>query len=368
MNNFTVPEVSSLDTNEIKDLFSISKIPEQIRIVQLVGIPVRIELSSDNYVEIKSSEEEFNMKDYSKLFKELLNYFYGTTYLFGFVDNDGCLKIYDAYTNENFLSQLDLFYLEKKYYLPIVNPIAEGNFTFKDAIEILNKKINGEKIQPETIHFLPSVYINDKRTVTVKKDSVFSKVIYGQKKEYQTWNGCYGTTNYNPPAVYTPSKKEEKPEVYKVSTKLERTQVYNETLRNIKAYMKSHEKEISEECKEWWDKYGKGIVYLYAIHTLPATRQIVYDYCLDYYLPIEENSKSITLKWSYLFIDMFEEMYPSETKLKYTVDDYYFFETIFKEEIIEFDKFFVKETNLKDDWRYCQNCYDTIGSLYDDLY
>ena len=55
---------------------------------------------------------------------------------------------------------------------------------------------------------------------------------------------------------------------------------------------------------------------------------------------------------------MFGEVFQGtlETKkIKITSDFYSMFALFFKEELIEFDKFFVKETDKTKDWRYCEN-------------
>lgn len=368
MKNFTVPEVSSLDTNEIKDLFSVSKIPEKLRIIQLTGTPVRIELNVDRYVEIQSTVGKIKLKDYSKLFEKLLDYFYNTTYLYG-VANDGYLNFYDVYTNENFLSTLDMIFLEQHFGFPIVNPIAEGNFSFSYLLEVLNKKINGEKIKVEEIHLLPSVYIDDKREKKAIKPEINNAIIYGEKKAYKVWDGTTPTIPQTIAPKTKPENKQKKKRVFLLTTKLERATIFNEVYKNILKRIDDHKNEMTEECKSWWKKYGKGITYLYAIHTLPQTRQIVYDYAKSYYLPIEENSNSLELKWAELFIDFFEEEYPDETKIDYDTEDFYMFAYIFKDELTVFDQFFVKETDIKDDWRYCQNSFNSIGGLYDyDIY
>lgn len=356
---FAVPEVSSLDTNEIKDLSLISQRPEQIRIVQLLGIPVRIELNVDNYVEIKSYKE-LKLKDYSKLFENLLSYFYNTTYLFGFVNNEN-LYIYDIYTNENFLSTFDFEFLESNFNLPIVKPIIEGSFTVSYLIELLNKKVNGEKMDFSTIHFLPTVYINDKRETITKKNTI-SKIIFGEKKAYSVWTGSYNTYagNNSLYTAYVPKNET----VYTLTTKEERASIFSETYKNVSKYFQEHEKEATEQCKEWWKKYGKTFTHLYSIHTLPKTRKLVYDYSKSFTTTVASTS-DIEVKWAELFTEFFLDNYPKEMeKIPYSLDTMFYFAFVFKDELKEFDKFFVKETDTKDDWRYKK--YYT-GGCYDDF-
>ena len=111
---FTAPKVSSIADNEINDLFSISYYLPQLRLLYLEGIPVRIELNKERYVELSSYEEEIEIDNYDKVFKKLFDFFYGTGYLYGFVKNKK-LKIYDVFTNENFLSSKDLMISLSEY-------------------------------------------------------------------------------------------------------------------------------------------------------------------------------------------------------------------------------------------------------------
>ena len=111
--SFTVPSLSTLENNRIKDFSSVEYELPELRLVELKGTPVRIEINK-NYVEVNSSEEEISLEKYKNVFQDLFKFFYGTGYLFGFVYNNE-LKIYDVYTNNNFLSTRDMYYLESNY-------------------------------------------------------------------------------------------------------------------------------------------------------------------------------------------------------------------------------------------------------------
>ena len=197
---YTVPKISSLKDNGIKDLLYVASYLPELRLVYLTGVPVRIELNKEGYVELNSEEEEIDLSAYNDIFKSLSEFFYGTAYLYGFV-NENKLVVYDAFTNDNFLSSRDLMFLESKYKIPVVKPIAEGNFTVSYLVEVLNKKINGEGMKSNKFYILPSVYIDDTRTYSSATEDVKSKIILGEKKEtatYNTWSG-YNTTTYTPP-------------------------------------------------------------------------------------------------------------------------------------------------------------------------
>lgn len=369
---YTAPKISSLKDNGIKDLLYVASYLPELRLVYLTGVPVRIELNKEGYVELNSEEEEIDLSAYNDIFKSLSEFFYGTAYLYGFV-NENKLVVYDAFTNDNFLSSRDLMFLESKYKIPVVKPIAEGNFTVSYLVEVLNKKINGEGMKSNKFYILPSVYIDDTRTYSSATEDVKSKIILGEKKEtttYNTWSG-YNTTTYTPPVktvgnststtTTTTTKKKSKTdkiliEIFEVSTKEERQQIYEQTLKNINSYMETLP--LSEIEKNWWKSNGKFFAYLYSILTLPSTRSIVYDYGEFYYLDVEECANPIEKKWAVFFVDMFGEVFQGtlETKkIKITSDFYSMFALFFKEELIEFDKFFVKETDKTKDWRYCEN-------------
>jgi len=372
---YTAPKISSLKDNGIKDLLYVASYLPELRLVYLTGVPVRIELNKEGYVELNSEEEEIDLSAYNKIFKSLSEFFYGTAYLYGFV-NENKLIIYDAFTNDNFLSSRDLMFLESKYKIPVVKPIAEGNFTFDYLVEVLNKKINGEGMKSSKFYILPSVYVDDTRTYSSITENIKSKIILGEKPVVKPtyWSG-YSNSNSN--SSYKPAtttalpaatsdkktpKKEDKAllKVLELSTKKERQSIYEQTLKNVKTY--SETLPLSENEKKWWKANGSFFTYLYSILTLPSTRSIVYDYCEFYFLSYDECILPIETKWASLFVDMFSEIFQRSLevkKIKITDELYSMFALFFKEELIEFDKFFVKETDKTKDWRYCENfdCY-----------
>jgi hypothetical protein len=99
---YTAPKISSLKNNGIKDLLYVASYLPELRLVYLTGVPVRIELNKGGYVELNSEEEEIDLSNYNEIFKSLSEFFYGTAYLYGFV-NENKLVVYDAFTNDNFL-------------------------------------------------------------------------------------------------------------------------------------------------------------------------------------------------------------------------------------------------------------------------
>ena len=94
------------------------------------------------------------------------------------------------------------------------------------------------------------------------------------------------------------------------------------------------------------------MTYIYAIHTLPKTRNLVYNYVKDYWIP-NYTVNTIEEEWANLFLDFFAENY-SLTNLysRYpafeNTMDYEYFAEIFKDEINIFDGFYSKEV---EDWR-----------------
>ena len=378
---YTAPKLLSLGDNGIKDFLSVADYLPQLRLVQLTGVPVRIELNKDKYVEVNSEEEEIDLSAYNKIFEELFGFFYGTAYLYGFVDNNK-LSIYDIFTNDNYFSTRDLLMLEAEYKLPIVKPIVEGTFTFAYLIEVLNKKINGENLDWDTFHLLPSVYVDDNRTYPkAAEPKIESKVILGEKKTYtpttyyynssSTANNAASNTATSTTAVTDVGKTAKNKndvifvEIFKDSDKKARQQIFDETLKNVNAYVKSMGDTLTEEQRTWFTKNGKFFTYLYSILTLPETRDIVYDYCVTYVLNWTEYAKPIEVKWAYLFVDLFKEMFSNlmeQKKVTIEGKTYDMVALFFKEEFIEFDKFFVKETNKADDWRYGENL--GYGGIY----
>ena len=362
--NYTVPTLSSLEDHGIKDLISVGNYEEELRLVQLTGIPVRIRIDKD-YVELNSTENEINLSAYKECFIKLMKFFYGVGYIYGYM-NGNKLTVYDIYTNDNFFSTRDLNIIEKETGLPIVKSIFEGKFTSEFIISVLNKKINEEKIPANELFILPSVYINDEREWETAKTKEISTVIYGKKPE-KTYVNNYGHWDYTLKCWVYPEeqkKKEEKTvvknhnqyDVFQFSTKKERTEIFNETYKNVSKYVEENKSAFSNPCLEWWEKYGKYITYYYSIHTLPATRMIVWEYselyCISYidrYLPITE-------KWADFFTEFFEENYSElMKKIKFDYSFTLFFEKVFHEELLVLDKFYVQENPKSADWRYGVN-------------
>ena len=363
--NYTVPTLSSLEDHGIKDLISVGNYEEELRLVQLTGIPVRIRIDKD-YVELNSTENEINLSAYKECFIKLMKFFYGVGYIYGYM-NGNKLTVYDIYTNDNFFSTRDLNIVEKETGLPVVKPIFEGNFTSEFIISVFNKKINEEKIPANELFILPSVYINDEREWATVKAKETSTVIYGKKPE-KTYVNNYGYWDNTLKRWVTPEEQKKKEEektvvknhsqydVFQFSTKKERTEIFNETYKNVSKYVEENKSAFSNPCLEWWEKYGKYITYYYSIHTLPATRMIVWEYselyCISYidrYLPITE-------KWADFFTEFFEENYSElMKKIKFDYSFTLFFEKIFHEELLVLDKFYVQENPKSADWRYGVN-------------
>lgn len=368
--NYTVPTLSSLEDHGIKDLISVGNYEEELRLVQLTGIPVRIRIDKD-YVELNSTENEINLSAYKECFIKLMKFFYGVGYIYGYM-NGNKLTVYDIYTNDNFFSTRDLNIIEKETGLPVVKPIFEGNFTSEFIISIFNKKINEEKIPANELFILPSVYINDEREWATAKAKETSTVIYGKKPE-KTYVNNYGYWDNTLKRWVTPEEQKKKEEektvvknhsqydVFQFSTKKERTEIFNETYKNVSKYVEENKSAFSNPCLEWWEKYGKYITYYYSIHTLPATRMIVWEYselyCISYidrYLPITE-------KWADFFTEFFEENYSElMKKIKFDYSFTLFFEKIFHEELLILDKFYVQENPKSADWR---NGVNNLGYL-----
>lgn len=363
--SYTVPSISSLAENEIKDLQDIKFYLPELRLVKLPGVSVRIEINNGGYVEL-NSKEEVDISKYFDVLKNVSNFFYGTGYLFGRVNN-GELVIYDIYTNDNYLSTRDMKYLEENYSIPIVKPIAEGRFTFEDILEIMHTKLSdGEDLKNYFI--LPKMYLNDNREYTAAKVPVISKIIIGEKKSAE--KTYYNTntssiTNTTASTVNTSSAEEEdliveetkipRPEIFSISTKDERSEIFKEIRKNVETRFNSIKNTLSPECIAWYKKYGCMMTYIYAIHTLPKTRNLVYNYAKDYWIP-NYTVNTIEEEWANLFLDFFAEKYSLTTLYsRYptfeNTMDYEYFAEIFKDEINVFDDFYSKEVNKFEDWR-----------------
>ena len=349
---YIIPKVSSLEDNRIIDLYNIEVVPMHTRIVILNGTEVRIKINKD-YVEL-NSYEDVDLSRYNEMFKKLMNFFYGKAYLYGVVDSENNLLIYDIYTNENYLSTRDMKVLEKTCGLPVVKPVVEGKLNFTNILNVMN--------DDDFFAVLPSVYINDNRKISCKEKEVDTKIIFGEKPVYKpTYSYTYNKKDdvsvakvveqTETKVVEQTETKKEKPEVFLLSSKEERTAIYNETYKNLSNSVAKKNKTLSEDCLKWWKKFGKKISYIYAIHTLPATRGIVYEYARNYLWEEDFYYYNYNDTWAYLFMDMFVEKY----NIKINYDDYIYFAEIFEEELNEFKKFYEKENFL--------HSFDDIGDL-----
>ncbi len=374
--NYTVPTLSSLEENGIKDLASIDYYLPELRLIQLTGVPVRIRIDKD-YVELNSTENEINLDFYKPIFEKLMKFFYGIGYLFGFVDKNNKLTIYDIYTNDNYFSTRDMAIIEEATGLPIVKPIIEG-FSFNDFISVLNKKINVEKVPIEDLFVLPSVYVNDTRSEIAYNKKETSTVILGEKP------ATYNYYNYNSyptyPSVYQPQAtvknevntvKETKPTktkkdedeistlVISLTKKDERANIFKETYKNVSNYINNNSFLFTKDDMDWWNKYGKCITYFYSIFTLPKTRSIVYEFAKKFILCAEDYSLTIPEKWAELFAYFFTTAFSFNKKISEAVDApiyfAFYFSIFFEEELINFNSFYIKENGLKDDWRFGEN-------------
>ena len=359
----TAPDLSTLDVNAIKDLLSVEFRPENVRILQLTGIPVRIEVDQ-TYAELQCEIKDTKITNYD--FSLISKFFFKNGYLYGFVDN-GAVSIYDVFTNGNFLSSKDLNYLKENFNLPVIQPIAEGRFTTNEIISLLYER--KDSIELTDVYAFPSVYIADGEKT---KSSIHTSILYGQKT-YGYYN--YSNYNYNSNSNY-PAKtsctnlnnevkpyndvgslaneikeeKEKKMKVFTLSTKEERTKIYNETLKNVNSYFLLNKEKLPKGTLEWYKKKGKFFAWLYAIHTLPATREIVYDYLFSQELEYENwydyNKTDKASFWGWIFLDFFECEYKNSLKNAHKEiedEDYSYFTSLFREELNVFDGFFNRE-------------------------
>lgn len=365
---YTPPELSSLNDNRITDIFFIGTIPYELRILTLIGDAVRIEINKEGYIETKSTVD-LDLSNYNEIFKELQDFFYGTAYLYGCVNNNK-LEIYDVLTNDNYLSTRDMNYLKKYYNLPIAEPKYEGHIcSMAEALDKL-KQLDEDKYDETNIFILPAVYINDKREKPKYNTEIKEKIILGEKKTYPVWNGTYNNTfNNNVKIIDATPKKEEKkslPEVFNLTDKKQRESIFEETYLNVSEYIKVIK--LSDNEKKWWDKYGKLYTHLYAIHTLPETRKLVYEYAEQFILPWSYYDYENSYKWAVLFTEMFDDIYYDNflkpKNVLITAIDVDNFEKIFHQELNEFNKFYEAEnkTNISD-WRLGTNFdnYDYYG-------
>lgn len=367
--SYTVPDLSSLEDNEIKDLSSVELLPYELRILYLNGSFVRIEINPKSYCEINSYDEiKLNEEDKKSIENLMNSFFYGKAYLFGIVNEQGLL-IYDIYTNDNYLSSRDLQFLNKNFGLKIAETLYDGFIHYDSLIANLFSQINAGKYI-ECIHILPSMYLNDKREYSYVKEELKKEVIIGEKpvvKTYNTWNGSSYTyptkapvpaTTNTTPAIIPTTKKTEKieinnqKEVFKLTTKQERTDIFREVLKNLRVYVNDILPLSQYYVQDFWKKHGAKFAYLYAIYTLPKTRHLVYNF-------LKENKSlySYTLNgyftnsdfWAEVFIDMFEQEHSTELKNFFSVwTDFTSLSILFKEEFKAFSEFYKKEVPDED--------------------
>lgn len=359
---YTAPSISSVAENEIVDLASIGLYLPQLRLVQLKGVPIRLTIQKEKYIELNSTEEEVDISKYYDCLKDVMSFFYGVAHIYAYVD-DGKLFIYDIFTNDNYLSTRDMNYLEQIYHIPIVKPIAEGTFTFSYLVEILNKKINGEGIEADSLHILPCMYLDDGRTYTSSAPKVTTNIVVGEKPKPVVATPVTKTVAPTTVPVGTltevktpiPSVIEE-PEIFRITTKEERTAVYKEVLKNVNDYVEKNKIQFSALELKWWKEHGMKFAHAYAIHTLPKTRHIVYDYCKQFGGVVAYYGLTNYEKWAELFYYLFEDEYSDSLLKGHSFSSDWVeadkFAAIFKEEFEEFDKFYVAENDVKDDWRY----------------
>ena len=366
---FTVPNLFTFESNGIKDLSFLSNCPQENRILYLNGSLVRIEINpSLKTVNLQLEDDTVDLSSYTALFEKLMNnFFYGKAYLFGFVDENKKLLIYDIYTNDNYLSLRDMKYLNINYDLNICEPIYSGKISYEDAITIIHKKLS-EGLDINKIYILPSVYVNDKTNYSdVIKYS--EKVLIGKKPEPpKVWDGTENKTESYKKLPETSQDITEtlldvdelveeydlRAKVLKITTKEERTSIYNETYKNVSKYVEKNKDNISVPALRFWEKHGKTLSYLYAIYTLPTTRKILYEYCEEVsygcYNYFRENETEAS--WAQIIIELFEEFWHKQLKFKFHYTDYKLFAEIFKEELKELNMFYSKESDFKNDWRY----------------
>lgn len=345
---YTVPELSSLDNNGIKDLMSINCSLEQLRVLHLDGSFFRIEITKD-YIELNSIEE-IDLTNYLKAFEKIQEFIHQNSkvYLFGVSDNNK-ISIYDIYLNENFLSTKDLKIFES-FGIPITEPIIFGNITLGQVLEEY-KKYN-------KLFILPMVYINDTRS---ESQRITTKIISGKKEErfitpnYPIINSVFDKEEFKIEKV---ELKPEKPEVFNKTTKEERTQIFNETYKNVSFYIETIKNTkmdqfntlTNEQIVEWWEKNGKEVTYLYSIYTLPKTRGLVYEY-FDYTYVTDFDDEMVmvdTFEISNIFFELWHSYHPEELR-KHNLDFYddivsqECFQILFENELEVFVGFFNKE-------------------------
>ena len=71
--NYTVPTLSSLKDNAVKNLFQIEKCKSETRLLHLTGIPIRLRIDAD-YVEL-TSKQKVDLSAYNSIFEKLMSFF-----------------------------------------------------------------------------------------------------------------------------------------------------------------------------------------------------------------------------------------------------------------------------------------------------
>lgn len=366
----SAPAVSSLSQNAVKDIFSVEELPEEYRILQLTGEPVRVEVT-DKYIEVQSYDKDLDFKPTNFDLDKIREFFYGTGYVYGFYGSDKKFIVYDVFTNGNFLSTRDLNILENSFGIEVAKPMLEGNLSTKEIISFYHSFVVGSNCDPLTFRILPSVYINDQRNSYSVAPVSYPKVIWGERPKYvnswSSYGGYYGTSNwdygtsnwdygkssYTPPEKkeekkVAPPKEEKKADVFLLTTKEERDSIFKETWKNVNEYVKKHDANIGFMAKEWLEKRGKTFIYLYSIMTLPQTRQLVYDFAnINNYIDVGMASTfDIPEWWTTVLFDYFEVEFEAELKRAkkiITALDEEYFTTIMEDELMSFELFYEKE-------------------------
>ncbi len=272
MKTYTVPKISSLEENRFKDIQSVEDSFQELRFLKLKGSFVRIELAK--YFIEATTNIEVDLSKYKEMLEKLRDeFFYGVGYLFGIIE-DNNLKVYDVYTNSNYLSTRDMKRLNEKFGLPLCESIHEGFFTFDEAIEFYKEA--GEDAQ--YCYLLPAVYVDDQCTYVNEEAKTFTTKI--STSFTPTTTTVVNTTktpsstptedsNSLPTGVYDCGYLDDNygvvfadnDEVFKLTTKEERAEIFKETLKNIEASYAEHESTYSEAYKDWFRKNSKFFVY-----------------------------------------------------------------------------------------------------------
>jgi hypothetical protein len=375
--NYTVPTLSSLKDNAVKNLFQIEKCKSETRLLHLTGIPIRLRIDAD-YVEL-TSKQKVDLSAYNSIFEKLMSFFYGIGYVYGFVDNN-ILTVYDVYTNDNYFSSRDLKILSEKTGLPIATPIIEGQLTFDNILHVSEILIKEKHFSADDLFLLPSVYID--YTITFVSPKEESTVIFGEKKpttynynnnyyyndywknyynkEFPKINETVKTTETTLEPVdeenATPTEKAlyfADREVMKITTKEERTSRFKEVIKNVTEY--SSKTKFFDQEKIWWKKYGISLGYLFAIYTLPASRKLLYEYAENFYISTFFHQYQRDEIWADLFLDFLSNYYSENKKIKSALsqawtDDYFL--AFFREELKALDELYTAERDPKNtDWR-----------------